>query len=127
MTGHGTWLRTERSWRITADWTSRKGEGPLLVTEMDSSTRIAGYSSNTTRCSMHVPEVAPRRGSPLRAARSCLNVLPVVADLESYALLAWSTSNCCVLDDASGFVRSEVEDLTSLSALYKNNGNVPDE
>ena len=86
---------------------------------MASSTRIAGYSSNTARWNIYVPEVAPRRGSPLRAARSCLKLWPVTAGLGPYALFAWSTSNLCVLDDdASGFIRSGVDNLTSFSTLH---------
>jgi hypothetical protein len=80
---------------------------------------MAGYSANTAKWDIYVPEVAPRRGSPLRAARSCLKVSPVAAGLGSYALFAWSTSKLCVLDDeASGFIRSEVFNLTSFVTLH---------
>ena len=98
----------------------------MLVTEMGFLTRIAGYFCQCDRWNIYAPEVAPRCGSPLRAARSCLNASPVAAGLGSYALLSWPRSNLCVLDDnASGFVRCGVVNLRTLLALHDRI--VPDE
>src|SRR5258708_36776194 len=98
----------------------------MLVTEMGSLPGSPATSANTTRWNIYAPEVAPRCGSPLRAARSCLNASPVAAGLGSYALSSWPASNLCVLDDgSSSFVRSGVDTLPTPSALHDRI--VPDE